>query len=490
MMCVGMLFVLSMYGSDRRDDIHRAVVRVKVTSQAYDIFRPWDKQTPYSREGIGAIIDKEHVLVTATLVENHTYVLLESIRDKNQSPATIVQVDYSANLALLKPERPDFLAGAKIIPVEKKPNQIGDRLEVWQFESSGMSLIADAELKLIEVNGYPYADNPHLVYKVKVLLSAVGGGQTLPAVRRGRLVGLMMSHNQGNQTMTLIPAPVITHFLKDLNDGHYDGFPLAGFSYSVLEDGQLRRYLGVTGNEYGVFIDYIRNASPAAEAGLEKGDVLLAINGIMIDKNGHFQDAQFGKQRISHFISNHCYVGDTIGLLILRDKTERRLTMRMRSLPVQEYPVPPYMVDTAPKYMIVGGMVLQELTRPYLMRWNNWQTSAPSLLLYYERHQWDDIAPDNKLVFLSNIITSEGNIGYESLAFLPMTRINDVPLSCLEDVPKALEQPSAGLHKIEFEYEPYVIYFDATTFEAENKRIQQRYNLPALARLTSGEQPQ
>ena len=59
-----------------------ALVRVNVTGQGHDYFRPWQKKAPFSKRALGAVLPKGRVLVTADLVTNQNYSSLNA-----QSPA-------------------------------------------------------------------------------------------------------------------------------------------------------------------------------------------------------------------------------------------------------------------------------------------------------------------------------------------------------------------------------------------------------------------
>ena len=51
-----------------------SLVRVNVTGQPYDYFRPWQKKASFSKRGLGAVLPQGRVLVTADLVANQNYV--------------------------------------------------------------------------------------------------------------------------------------------------------------------------------------------------------------------------------------------------------------------------------------------------------------------------------------------------------------------------------------------------------------------------------
>ena len=88
-----------------------------------------------------------------------------------------------------------------------------------------------------------------------------------------------------------------------------------------------------------------------------------------------------------------------------------------------------------------------------------------------------------KIVFLSQVLPSPANIGYEDLNSLVISKINDIPLNSIADVDRAAKNPINGFHKIEFEESPTVIYLDAKQVEAESADLMKSYGLPALKRI-------
>src|SRR5437870_13231424 len=86
-----------------------SLLRVNVTGQAYDYFRPWQKKAPFSKRALGAVLSKGRVLVTADLVTNQNYVELERAESGEKTAANVQVIDYEANLALLEPAEKTFL---------------------------------------------------------------------------------------------------------------------------------------------------------------------------------------------------------------------------------------------------------------------------------------------------------------------------------------------------------------------------------------------
>ena len=467
------------FATDSQPD--QSMIRVAVTSQSYNFLTPWEKRSPRTKIGIGAVLPGNRILVTARLIANSTFVELEKIENGEKCPASVIQVDYSADLALLHPNNGDYMSDLKGIAMYDKTLVIGDELGVWQFESNGTPVITEGELKGIEVSPYPFRDSARLIFNVKVLLSEVGSSYTLPVIRSGKLVGMLMNHNSGSQTMKVIPPPVLNHFLLDLENPPYEGFPQGAFLVSSLEDPQLRRFLGVE-DEGGVFIDQVRPGGPADRAGLQVGDVLLAVDDFEVDESGQYDDVEYGKLAISHLTTTRSHAGDTRIFTILREKKKISIDITLQPLKPEDYPIPPHVIDKAPEYIVVGGLVFQELTSQYLMEWgSNWQSSVPQRLLHYQRNQWDLVPPGNKLVILGKILPSQGNLGYDGLMYMILKSINQESISSIKDIPMALEAPINGFHHIEFVHDPKFIYLEASELSSENKTIKNRYNLPALS---------
>src|SRR3984893_10375196 len=88
-----------------------SLVRVNVTGQAHDYFRPWQKKAPFSKRALGAVLPQDRVLVTADLVANQNYVELERAETGEKTAANVVVIDCEANLALLEPVDKKFLDG-------------------------------------------------------------------------------------------------------------------------------------------------------------------------------------------------------------------------------------------------------------------------------------------------------------------------------------------------------------------------------------------
>src|SRR6266487_1170261 len=212
-----------------------SLVRVNVTGQPYDYFRPWQKKPPQSKRALGAVLSKGRVLVTADLVANQNYVELERAESGEKTAANVQVIDYEANLALLVPAEKTFLDG--ITPLDiALDTVVGDRLAAWQLEPTGALLATEGLVTTVQMMAYPVDVGQFLTYRMSIPMQYRENSYTVPLVKNNKLAGLLLRYDSRSQLLDAIPAPIIAHFLKEAEGQNYRGFPSAGFSFFPTRD--------------------------------------------------------------------------------------------------------------------------------------------------------------------------------------------------------------------------------------------------------------
>lgn len=451
-----------------------SLLKVNVTQQSWNQRIPWQKSSPTSRRGLGVLLEKNQILVTAQLISDATYIELEQADSGRKLPAKVKAVDYDANLALLEPtEAPgDFFAGLKPMAIETNA-RIGDELQAWQLDRVGELIRSPVTINKILISRYFLETSMFLVYEANGIIRSEANSFTLPVIKGGKLAGLLLSYDSKNQTALVLPGPIIMHFLKDVADGNYQGFPSLGIEYQQTLDEQFREYLGMKPDQQGVYVSAVTKGGSAESVGVKVGDIILEVNGHAVDARGDYKDAQFGRLNVSHLVRGQSFVGDKIRIKVLRDgKTETLTGILTRKLP-KDFLVPPYNFDRGPNFLVHGGLIFLELSMPFLQSFgNDWESSAPLRLIFVTKHA-DEYEKRGlrKVVILSGALPTRSTQGYERLGGLIVTRVNGKQINDLADLDLALKEPQDGVSKIEFEEAPKVIYLDAITAERDNMNL-------------------
>ena len=462
-----------------------ALVRVNVTGQPYDYFRPWQKKAPQSKRALGAVLSRGRVLVTADLVANQNFVELERAESGEKSAANVQVIDYEANLAVLVPQEKNFLDG--ITPLDIAGDTVvGDRLAAWQLESTGALIATEGLVTTIQMTRYPVDVGQFLTYRVSISMQYRENSYTIPLVKNNKLAGLLLRYDPRAQMVDAIPAPIITHFLKEADSPQYRGFPSAGFSFFPTRDPQLRKFAGETGKPAGVYVTSVEPDMPAMKAGLQVGDIVTSIANHEIDQNGNYVDPLYGKIEFTNLITARAFAGDVMPFQIQREGKPMQLNVTLEHREPKDYVIPPYAIDDPPSYFVFGGLIFQELSRQYLKEWGpNWLREAPQRLVYLDRFQ-SELFPEGarRIVILSQVLPSTNTIGYDELAYLTVKKVNGKEIKSLKDLADAVKQPlDGGFIKIETEEDPKQIELDAAAVAAEANSLQENYGISSLQRL-------
>ncbi|MFZ4763974.1 MAG: PDZ domain-containing protein, partial [Roseimicrobium sp.] len=396
-----------------------SLLRVNVTSQAWNSRFPWQKISPSGRRGIGVLLEKNEILVTAQMVADATYIELEQADTGRKIPAKVKAVDYEANLALLEPSvaAQDFFAGLKPLGIETGA-RIKDKMETWQLGRVGELIMTPLEINKVLTARYFLETSMFLVYETIGIIRSEANSFTLPVIKNGRLAGLLLRYDSKNQTATVLPGPIIAHFLKDVADGEYQGFPSLGVEFQQTLDEQFHEYLGMKKGQQGVYVSMVAKGGSAENVGLKEGDIILEMNGKKIDARGDYKDEKFGTLSMSHIVRGDSYVGDVIAVKVLREGKEVVLNGKLTRKKPSDFIVWPYLFNRGVNYLIQGGLVFEELSIPWLQSFGeDWDSSAPLTLVHVAKHTEEyEKKGLRKIVFLAATLPTRSTQGYERLA--------------------------------------------------------------------------
>ena len=424
--------------------LRKGIVSLRVTGQDWNARAPWEKLPPWTRTVTGLVVPGRHILAASSAFGNHLLVEAQKLGGEARTIARVSLVDQEGPLALVEVDDPAFwenlepLALAKDAPIE-------GTLTIHKWQRAGLLDSYPGTVRQVRAGRHGLSQTTLLTLEVATATDGLGEGEVV--VADGKVAGLVTG--RGGDTFAAIAAPVLAQFLEGAAKGDWPGFARAGLAWQELTNPALREALGLVPGESGVRLTRV---SPNGSAGgvLFPGDVLLELGGAKIDAQGRYEHPRYGKTLMALLFSDGHRPGDTLVAKVLRDGKRLDVPLPLRRMPPEQEKVPPYEFGRGPGYVVVGGLVFQELTRPYLGAWGDWARRAPPrLLVALDR---EGAFPDPKaprIVLLSSVLPDAANLGFQDLRDVIVSKVDGRAVGSLDDVRAAVRRPQGAFHVIE-----------------------------------------
>ena len=429
-------FVLSPAALARGDSsIRRSVVKIHVQKTIPSFKQPWVVNGPSESYGSGCIISGQHILTSAHVVSHAAFIHVSKFGDPNKYTADLLFISHHADLAILTVKEKEFFDDVKPVEISRDLVHTQEEVTVYGFPVGGETLSATRGIvSRVEHEIYSHGVNQLLIAQIDAPINPGNSGG--PAVVDGQIVGvviqaLVRSENIGY----MVPTPVIDHFLDDIKDGSYDGFPVLGVQTQEAQNPDLRESKGVADNGLGVLVNRVAAGSPA-DGVIVGGDILLSIEDTDILSDGTVNFRGNERTNFGYLIDSR-QVGDEVAIELLREGKKMKVDVTL-SKNVDGVRLVNSNYDS-PSYYIFAGCVFSPLTLNYMRSWGRrWFTEAPGVLLAKLR----DVRrfPDEEAVFLIRVLPSEVNYGYHRMRNWLVESVNGVTVKNIRHLVKVVEK--------------------------------------------------
>lgn len=440
------IFLFSGVNVFSAEDIKDSIVKIYTQSIKPFYNDPWTMNSPESKSGSGAIIDGNRILTNAHVVSDHTLILVRKYGEARRYRAKLEFISNEADIAVLKIEDESFFENTVPLLIGDLPNT-QEEVVVYGFPRGGDTLsTTKGVISRIEHERYAQSTLSFLASQIDAPINPGNSGG--PAIIDGKIVGIVMQSLASSENIGyMVPTPVIKHFLVDISDGKYDGFPGLGIVTQNIENSAQKKKYGIK-DDNGILIISVIPGSPA-DGIIEERDVLLSVNGRTISENGTVEFRKKQRTHFSYFIQS-IQIGEKLDMEIIRNGKIKDLSIKLDK-PIQYNQLIPTRHDSVPSYYIYGGLVFSPLTLNYLREWGNkWYQTAPHNLITRLNSNYKT-KPDEQVVVLIRVLASEINQGYHDYENWEINKVNGKEINNLGDLIKIVEDPRDTSRFVTFE---------------------------------------
>jgi S1-C subfamily serine protease len=297
-----------------------------------------------------------------------------------------------------------------------------------------------------------------------------------PVLQDGRVVGVAFQAAQDLQSVGyFIPMEVIDRFQRDVEDGHYDGYPELGVRTTGMENGAARRQAGMRDDESGTRVDMVYPTS-SADGWLRPGDVLLQVDGFPVANDGTVAD---GEERFDFgmLVDRH-QKGESVSLRVLRDGERLDLTVPLAGSPWGRRNANMY--DVLPRYYVHGGLVFVPFDMEMLKNFgDDWISTADKDLLYefmVRPYEEPDLTIHERVVLLRRL-KHPVNADMAWFRNQVVVRVNGRDIRSLDDLIEAIETHDGDFHFFEFASHRRFGVLSRQEAKRSNAEILERYGV-------------
>ena len=459
----------------------RSVVQITTFSQQPAWDGPWRFDSVRRSGGSGFVVRGKKIMTNAHVVSWARQILIRRYQDPRPYVARVLFVGHDCDLALLEVENEEFFEGLEPLELGPMP-KVRSTVVTYGYPAGGEQIsYTRGVVSRIEMQTYAHIGNRAFL-AVQTDAAINPGNSGGPVVQDDLAVGVAFQGIPGLENAGFfIPPPVIQHFLKDVADGRYEGFPMAGIRIVPLQNPAYRRFLKLADDHTGARIDSLLPIA-ATEQVLRPDDVLLQVGPYPIGSDGSIM---FEGNRVFGSVAfQGAQQGESLPLKIWRDG--RALEV---SLPLSVYEGDRPLgnqYDVLPRYYVHAGLVFTPLSLDFMKTMGRDMRDLPNAEilyeLYYRRAESPQTARPEPIV-LASTLAHPVNANLKVAGHALVDRINGLHIEKLEDVVRAFESATNSHHVIEFLPDRALETLDREAAATAHAEILKTYGLPNDRRL-------
>ena len=441
------LFLLAFAAASPAAEPEKSVIRITTFSQQPVWDAPWRFEPVRKASGSGFVIRGKRIMTNAHVVSWAKQVLVNRYQDPRPYMARVEFIGHDCDLAVLAVDDESFFNGLEPLDVGEMP-KVRSTVITYGYPAGGEQIsYTRGVVSRIELQTYVHIGNRNFL-AVQTDAAINPGNSGGPVIQDDKVAGVSFQGMSGlENTGFFIPPPVVQHFLKDIDNGRYEGFPMAGIRVTPLQNRAFRKYLKLPDNDAGARVDKITPFSAAKDL-LQEDDVLLQVGPYAVGSDGSIL-YQGNRVHVAGAFSE-VQAGESVPLKIWRAGAPQTVSLTARVAAEDRAEGNLYEL---PRYYVHAGLVFTPLSRDYLRASGpNFPEGGGSELIYelYYRRQESPETARSESVVLAAVLSHPVNANIELRGHALVDKINGVRIDKLEDVIAAFEKDNGAQDVLQF----------------------------------------
>ncbi len=458
--------------TEKRKNIRKfknSIVKIFAMRSRPNYNQPWQNYPQRSSTGSGFVISGNRILTNAHIVANQTFLMVRKPGVQKKYIAKLEAIGNECDMAILKVEDAEFFNGLKALGLGDLP-ELQTSVTVMGYPVGGDNIsVTEGIISRIEPIVYSHSGRRLLAVQIDAAINPGNSGG--PVIHNEKVVGIAFQGLSQSQSIGyMIPVPVIKHFLKDVNDKKFDGFPHVPFIAEKMENPDLRAWAGMNSKQTGIIV---RSLPPEVkESGEFKvDDVIMSIDGVKLDNDA---TVKFRNDEVIYFgyLIWRKYLGDNCKFAVLRGGKEITVNYKLHRY---KQLVPRRVFGKLPTYYFIGGLLFVPLSINHLDEYREWYNGPINLV--YEVINGKISKELQQIVVLSRVLAAEVNVGYQNLGAMIVEKVNGKKIKDLKELISIVESTKKGFIVFQLKNKTKIV-FDVEKLKKSTPHIMNLYRIP------------
>lgn len=339
--------------------IRKQVVKIFSSQRSLSLAHPWKRGEIKETSGSGVWLGDGKILTNAHVVLYSSQLYVQPFDSSDRIAAETVSFSPEMDLAVLELEDASAFEGLEPMSLMDGLPKLRSAVQAYGYPTGGSAIsVTEGVVSRIEYTSYKYGESG---LRIQVDAGINPGNSGGPAIVDGEIAGLVYSRlRTGDNIGYLIPAEEIATFLKDVEDGTYDGKPKVHDRFQRLQNAALRKRFGLESSDTGLVV--LKLDEESEDYPIQVDDVITHVGTYDIDNDGMVRLENGLRFRFHYFVPKLVKDGKYPATVI---RAGEKIEVQIPAGPTKPKVIKS-LKGKYPEYFVYGPLVFVEATTDYM----------------------------------------------------------------------------------------------------------------------------